>query len=628
MYRVTITSGDGTHVIHEPDADGSVRLTAGKLEEEVSQIPVFAFTLAPFNPFYNALHDRRTIVTLHNTLTGEDEFEGTLLLSRETMGTDGRLHKEATCEGFLAYLCDSIQPYRNYPQGYTQSYVPAFLSSLLSIHNSQMPEEKRIYLGNCDSFGGSTASKTTAYRSTLEEIKENLISRLGGEIRIRKVDGRLYLDYVQEYGVRCTTPVELARNLRSIGIGTDASSIITRLTPLGAQLNNETAERLTIASVNGGKPYIDDEDAMAVYGVIGGKVEFDDVKIPEQLMGKALAYLRENNRVKKSYRATVLDLSTIGKAADSFRAGNRYPFRCSLMGLDEELRIIKRSVDIYKPYCPTVEIGDKAERITDAATRTIRLLEYELPQQKIDILTSAKETASSLIRAGINGYVVANENEICIMDTPDKRTATRVWRWNSGGFGYSKNGYDGTYDLAMTMDGAIVADFITAGVLRGIEIVNGDGTFRVDPDGNVTAASIAINNGGGTFRMAQDGTVYASALNITGGSIHITTSSETYDVIELNSSNFHHRLSPIEWALENAGISCKVRCQAGALWFYSGTGYGTNTPTTTITADRIATEGTISAGGNINAAELYIPGVGYVGSFLQSLDQRVTALGG
>lgn len=53
--------------------------------------------------------------------------------------------------------------------------------------------------------------------------------------------------------------------------------------------------------------------------------------------------------------------------------------------------------------------------------------------------------------------------EIVIMDTDDIETAKKVWRWNSGGFAYSESGYNGTYTTAITQDGEIVADFITAG---------------------------------------------------------------------------------------------------------------------------------------------------------------------
>lgn len=169
---------------------------------------------------------------------------------------------------------------------------------------------------------------------------------------------------------------------------------------------------------------------------------------------------------------------------------------------------MKKTTDIYKPYSPVVQIGDKTESITDIAVNQAKLIEYKLPEQKIDILTSAKETATNLIN------VVANENKICIMDTKDKNTAQKVWRWNENGFGFSNTGYNGTYGTAMTMDGKIVADFITAGILRGIEISNGDGTFHVSPDG----------------------TVSASAMNITGGSVNIKTETENLSVIDLRYS--------------------------------------------------------------------------------------------
>ncbi len=156
-------------------------------------------------------------------------------------------------------------------------------------------------------------------------------------------------------------------------------------------------------------------------------------------------------------------------------------------------------------------IGDKAEKITDIETRTTRLIEYELPQRDNELLTSAKGIATDIINAGINGHVVCNGNELLIMDTADKTTATKVWRYNLNGWAVSHNGYSGPYTMAATLDGGIVADFITAGVLRGLEILNGNGKFHVHTDGSVDA----------------------SAINITGGSINITTNSASYDVIQL-----------------------------------------------------------------------------------------------
>lgn len=116
-------------------------------------------------------------------------------------------------------------------------------------------------------------------------------------------------------------------------------------------------------------------------GIIVGTAELDNITLPEDLLKAGREYLKNNNRIRKAYEAQVLDLSIIDTTLENIRCGNTYRFVNEFMGLDEELRIMKRTVDIYKPYSPMVEIGDKAERITDISVRTAHLIEYELPQK-------------------------------------------------------------------------------------------------------------------------------------------------------------------------------------------------------------------------------------------------------
>ncbi len=544
MYEVKIRNGDSEEIISELDVNSLRRLAACSFVQEVNKIPSCTFTIYPQNPCYDHLAETLTTVEVWNTQADEAEFEGRILKITSSMNSSGIIAKNVLCEGYMAYLCDTVQPYKVY----TNTDVPVFLSEVLAWHNSLVTEDKHIYLGMCDMHG--TAEKVLSYGKTLDEIKRNLVDKLGGEIRIRKIEGKLYLDYLKEYGVVCSTRIELAENLMDLSVECDATNVITRLIPLGERLNDETEERLTIASTNDdGCIYLDDTNAMAQYGVICATYTFDNVTNPYELRERGWAYLQQNNRIKKAYRATVLDLSTIGKAAESFREGNTYPFFQPLLGIDEPLRLLKRAVNIYKPYKPAIEIGDKVEKMTDLATKTYEYIQYEAPKQKSDILAAAKSTATALIKAGINGHIVCNENEFLIMDTTDKATATKVWRANLGGFGYSSTGYDGEYGIAITMDGAIVADFITAGVLRGIEITNGDGTFRVDPDGNCYTESITVKNGTincgeGAFVVHPDGTVTASKMQITGGSIKVTSDDDEYVVVEVKSGAHTTRIAP------------------------------------------------------------------------------------
>jgi hypothetical protein len=318
MYEIKLNDT----IIHEPDPKSKRKLSAGSFVEDVNKIPSFTFTIPAMNPiFLQELHDRKDIITITNTLTGETEFEGHLLTHTNSMSTSGRFAVKAVAEGFLGYLCDSIQMYHTY----TDTLPADFLTALLDAHNAQVTAnghpEKRIVLGLVDvTRSDYKRSKTTAYRNTLEEIQVNLIDRIGGEIRVRNVNGTLVLDYLETIGVTCSTKIELAKNIKSLQVETDSSNIITRLIPLGYQPNpGDSAERLTISSVNSGLPYIDDANGIAEYGIIAGTVIFDDITQPANLKTAGQEYMANNNRIRKAYEAQALDLSVLDTSQQALR---------------------------------------------------------------------------------------------------------------------------------------------------------------------------------------------------------------------------------------------------------------------------------------------------------------------
>lgn len=507
MYRITIMQKGDSKLLHT-DAPDLPKIAAGRLKEYVGTVPTLNIRLLPDHPCYSELCERVTEIAVINAVTNETEFEGYLLSMPEKMTSAGKLYKDLTFEGFLGYLNDSVQDYHNYTD---QDAQPTqFLQALLDYHNATTEESKHIYLGMVNA--GQGGSKTTAYRSTLAEIKENLISRFGGELRVRRgADGRLLLDYLTAAtnGSTADTIVVLGHNLRSLSIESDTANIITRLMPLGAQLSDsgDSAERLTITGAvdpDDGHtytvPYIDDPEAIAKYGVIVGTAEFDDITVKENLVSRGKAYLAENNRVKKHFAASVLDIS--GKGV--IRCGDTYRFRNPLMGLDENLRLLGRTVDILKPYTPEVEIGDKTAKITSMTAKTQHMIDYELPNQLSQTVQTAQRIATQMIEAATTGYVVIRPNEILIMDTDDIETAHSVWRMNQGGIGYSSNGYHGPYGLAMTMNGQIVADFIATGTMFADRIRGG--TLRMGGTDNVNGViEVADASGNIVCRLDQNG---------------------------------------------------------------------------------------------------------------------------
>lgn len=147
------------------------------------------------------------------------------------------------------------------------------------------------------------------------------------------------------------------------------------------------------------------------------------------------------------------------------------------LGINATAKVIKTVYDSLTEHYNSVELGDAKSNFANTLITQQNIIEQISTAIRTNkaLLTAqfqnSIKNATNLITGQNGGYVVLNpaENpqEILIMDTPDINTALKVWRWNSAGLGYSKTGYNGEYALAMTMDGAIVADFITAGELNG-----------------------------------------------------------------------------------------------------------------------------------------------------------------
>lgn len=261
------------------------------------------------------------------------------------------------------------------------------------------------------------------------------------------------------------------------------------------------------------------------------------------------------------------------------------------LGINAEAKVIKTEYDTLEERFSKLEVGDAKSNLTDTVSGIKESIEdtkkslTESEKAASLALQSAIENATNRITGNSGGYVVLypanNPQEILVMDSDDKETATRVWRWNSSGLGYSKNGYNGTYGLAMTMDGAIVADFITAGTLKAINIsgctieggsLNINDKFTVDTEGNVHTEGYIVATGGiiGDCEI-KDGKLVIGSANITGKltigqlpSSVATTSDIPTNVSELNNDSGYQTASGVVSIVDGRitadyveGLSCE-----------------------------------------------------------------------
>ena len=296
MYEVKIINNKEETIINSVGASQYAPRITGSCKFGINTIDSFTFTIFPNNDGYNLIYPLKTLVEVKNLNTNNVEFEGRVLLQTPKMDSSGIIYKTVVCESYLGYLNDSVQNY----EAISGVSVEELFEKIINNHNNQVENSKKFIIGEIK-IGTSSSDNEDRYlnyEKTFDSVNKNLIERFGGELRVRKAGDNIYIDYIKEIGEKKNTVIALANNLIAIEQEKDPSEIITRLIPVGAKLENSD-ERLTITSINGGINYVEDEEAIKEFGVIVDTVNFDDITEDIELLNKAKSYLKENNKIKK-----------------------------------------------------------------------------------------------------------------------------------------------------------------------------------------------------------------------------------------------------------------------------------------------------------------------------------------
>lgn len=394
MYIVKLINGINETIIH-----GNIeKITNGKIKEEINAIPSFSFSIYPNNAGYQLLTPFYTKVEVYDEKHQHIAFDGRVLVVEPSMDSSGLILKRVTCEGKLAYLNDTIQEYC-VPKNWT---TKGLLQQILKVHNARVDVSKVINLGNVQAVDANDNIYVgIQYDSSWKTLVEKLVKKSGGEFQFRNVNGTLYLDYLKQIGEEKNTSIVLAKNMQSITQKIDSSSLITRLYPYGAKIKakdesgneKETEERLSISSVNGGKPYVEDAEYLSRYGVVETTQFWDDVNSLEILKSKGVAWLKENNRITVIYEIDAFDLSLIDVDSDELTVGNIYPVRNELLDIDEKLRVISRTIDVIEPHKTTLEFGSKKQTLTNMQTS---INQYVVETVEKNVKANAEITQSNI----------------------------------------------------------------------------------------------------------------------------------------------------------------------------------------------------------------------------------------
>ncbi|WP_051623464.1 phage tail spike protein [Clostridium hydrogeniformans] len=303
------------------------------------------------------------------------------------------------------------------------------------------------------------------------------LNKWGGEVVRDNFDIKFYTQRGDDRGVT----IGYGKNLLGIEEELDISTVATRIIPQGA-------EGLLLPEKYVDSPYINNYIHPKIR-----KVEFNNIKAQkegkEQQDKEALpleeAYnaLRRGTKLlydldkidipKVNYKIDFLELSKTEeykdyKILERVLLGDTVTIKHSKMDIDIKAKVIKYKWNSILNKYEELELGNFKNSFVDVVSKIESKIKSELEALETSVLDKAKDKATELINSGLGGYVLKNRDEILIMDTDNINTATKVWRWNKNGLGYSSTGYNGKFGLAMTSDGSIVADFITVGVLNGL----------------------------------------------------------------------------------------------------------------------------------------------------------------
>lgn len=502
IYEVYL---DG-QILYYPDDEQYVIKNA-RLTQALNDSGEFEFEVPASNPLYGDIMPRRGMLQVLRD--GKEIFYGEVREAEETLDFVKRIY----AVGELVFLFDSIQP-----QGrYQNNTVRQFFETLIYQHNSQVEEKKRFEVGVVTvTDPNDSIYRYTNYEDTLTALRDKLCDRLDGYLRIRKENGKRYLDLVrlEDYGKTSDQKIEFGENLLEYAANLDGNSIATAVIPLGVRLDTSEVEGLdaytTIKSVNNGRDYVFSQTAVDRFGWIRRVVNFDDVTLPENLKRKGEQWLAGNQFEELTLQLNALDMSILDCDIDGLELGDMIHAVAEPFGMSTVFPLQAKVTYLQEHDKNYITLGNTQKKpYTQQISAATNDIQEKIPQAST-ILNEAKSNSSDLIKAATSGYITmkmgekGNPEELLIMDTNDINTATKVWRWNINGLGYSSSGYNGRYGTAITMDGKIVADYILAGTMIADRIKGG--ILRIGGINNENGLILIIDkNGNQIGKWDKDG---------------------------------------------------------------------------------------------------------------------------
>ncbi|HEM3710128.1 TPA: phage tail protein [Streptococcus suis] len=423
MYAVSLINSANVTPIHDSMTGGN-KLLSAIIKFEINKIAQFDFQFLPNNAGYKALiKPLQTMVQVVNMRTGREVFYGRIAPITNDMAESGVFTFAYNAKSELDFLNDSKQRQQIY-----RGKKSDFVKQVLQFHNENLEAYKEFLPGELTDLiatGDYMEADVDPAKSTFATLTDLILNEYGLEIQIRKENGKRYLDFKKQIGVASNTEIKLSVNLLSLKQHINPEGIVSRLLVYGKQ-NSETNQRVSIASVNNGKDYIDRTDLIAEYGVKMETATFDDIEDPVALKQAGESQLATQKAVAYQYTVSAVNLSHINPNFDEFEEGNTYRVINPVMFIDERLRVVARQIDLVSVERSSLTIGDKFKsaeewQLDNVRKRTKQLVTTNQLKEQQSQLEEVRIIANSTAEAVETVNTTVSEQSSQLLSAQDKQ---------------------------------------------------------------------------------------------------------------------------------------------------------------------------------------------------------------
>ena len=357
-----------------------------------------------------------------------------------------------------------------------ETYLQRFTGALATYNSNQVTKRQFVQGRLTSVIQTNICSWKPEWEYTLLDCLRKFIAD-DGYLKIRRVTSggvtTRYLDILrlEDYGNQADQTISFGENLLEFVKDMDKTNFLNVLYPYGAEtdttLYGDVMQRIV------GTP-IQDDMSIAAFGRRARTVIFETESV-SNLNRLAQAYLNRYSQPRLTLEIKAVDLGNI-ETVGRFHLGDSVRVIAQPFSIDQWMYITRQELNLLDISNNQIQLGDSVRvnnSLTEQLISTAEIVE-EQPSAE-SILNQAKASALEAIN-GENGgaiYFISNDDgqiiEQRIVNNLDIDQATKAWRWNINGFAYMHRIYPSdpwTIGTAITMEGQIVADYITTGTLN------------------------------------------------------------------------------------------------------------------------------------------------------------------